>query len=163
MLPSVHWVAYTKNKKQETHSLKSLQRALVSHLSFFLNRWKSQRAGHFIFFSFQWTFILSWQDDVLSDAYSCVIEHLQSCLLWLHSRAMRGDVFTNLNVMQMSKSISNFVVPVVPKGFSDWDMPYVNKESLSILTPLILWKLHKLLTIKLSAPSLQPQSVSHFS
>lgn len=161
MLPSVHWVAYTKNKKQETHSLKSLQRALV--FPFFLTDERARELGTSFFFSFQWTFILSWQDDVLSDAYSCVIEHLQSCLLWLHSRAMRGDVFTNLNVMQMSKSISNFVVPVVPKGFSDWDMPYVNKESLSILTPLILWKLHKLLTIKLSAPSLQPQSVSHFS
>lgn len=160
MLPSVHWVAYTKNKKQETYSLKSLQRALV--FPFFLTDERTRELGPFIFFSFQWTFILSWQDDVLSDAYSCVIEHLQSCLLWLHSRAMRGDVFTNLNVMQMSKSISNSVVPVVPKGFSDWDMPYVNKESLSILTPLILWKLHKLLTIELSAPSLQPQSVSHF-
>lgn len=43
MLPSVHWVAYTKNKKQETHSLKSLQRALV--FPFFLTDERARELG----------------------------------------------------------------------------------------------------------------------
>lgn len=79
------------------------------------------------------------QGDVLSDSYSCVIEHA----LWkghalsvakssLALLQLWGNAFTALAVMQMSKSLTSSVVPVVPTGPSGQDMPYLNTGSLSV-------------------------------
>ncbi len=83
----------------------------------------------------------SGPDDVLSDSYSCVIEHAlwkgralsvaKTSLALLQPRE-GGNAFTSPVVMQMSKSMSSSVVQVVPKGASGQDMPYLNKESLSV-------------------------------
>ena len=58
--------------------------------------------------------------------------YLQPALPWLHSCTVRENAFTGLAVMQMCESMSNSVVPVVPKGPPGQDLPYLNTELLSV-------------------------------
>lgn len=125
--------------------------------------------NRFIFFSsFQWRFIplpRSRPADVLSDCYRCVIEHA----LWERTRSVWRQVFSgavsrnalatlsvNANAFSSTSGSINPVVPRGPRGPRGQDMPYLNTESLSVKFHTInsIEDSQKLLTVKLSAPSL---------
>lgn len=102
----------------------------------------------------------SSQDDVLSESYSCVIEHA----LW-KGRAL-SVAWSSLAPLQsyerkgLHKPRCNANVHVqlwCPRGLQGKICHIlIQNHCLSSFKPLILWRLHKLLTVKLSTPSLSP-------
>lgn len=140
-----------RKDERETYRPPSLQ-PLSFFLPFFMNRWRRQLISqfisgepepfHFLAFSVKiYSSPHSGPDDVLSASYTCVIERAlwkgrarsvaKSSLALLHQYE-RKCLHNPQRSANAKKSTSSSIVPVVPKGPPGQDMPYLNRESLSV-------------------------------